>query len=118
VIDGVNFGAARRAAALDIFVALPGNVSGAAGLHQQIQLFGNTIRNTPESAIYVGASAHVVIDHNVIDHVSTAPRLTSGEAAIFVDHSSEITGSANMVTASPGSAVDQSNSSDVSIGVE
>ena len=61
-----------------------------AGVHRNILIEGNTIRNTSQSAIYACSSDDIRITGNKIDQCSQEPVLPNGKHAIFIKNSSKV----------------------------
>jgi hypothetical protein len=79
---GCNYGAARRAAVVDVFSELSGGKIAPAGVHRGIEVTGNIFTKPEGSAIYIHSSDGVVIRDNKFVEPSGA--------AVFVDHSRNV----------------------------
>jgi len=95
VFEDVNNCARWHPGAVSIFADLARGAGRApAGVHRDILIEGNTIRNTADAAVYVCSADGVVIRNNRIEAACTAPRRPEGRHAIYIHNSRnvEITG--------------------------
>ena len=69
----------------------------AAGVHRDLVIEGNTIRNTDGAGIYVCSADGVVIRNNVIENCSRAPTKKQRAAAIYLVNSRNVTITGNSV---------------------
>ncbi|HET6430250.1 MAG TPA: right-handed parallel beta-helix repeat-containing protein [Phycisphaerae bacterium] len=113
VFEDVNNCARWHPGAISIFADLAeGKGRGAVGVHRDIVIEGNTIRDTADAAIYVCSADGVVIRNNTIEASSARPRRPEGRHAIYVQNSRNVEITANKLTPGPGQAtpVGMSNS--------
>jgi len=91
---GCNYGAARRAAVLDIFAELPGGKIAPPGVHRGIEVVGNTFVKPEGSAMYIHSSDGVIIRDNKF--------IAPSAAAVFVNHSRNVRITGNVLTGGAG----------------
>ena len=80
---------------ISIFADLErGKGRGAAGVHRDILIEGNTIADTRGAAVYVGSADGVVVRNNRFERCGTRPRRPEGRSAVFIHNSRnvEVTG--------------------------
>ncbi|MHC4717982.1 MAG: right-handed parallel beta-helix repeat-containing protein [Planctomycetota bacterium] len=103
VFEDVNNCARWHPGVISIFADLArGKGPGAAGVHRDILIEGNTIRDTFDAAIYVCSADGVVIRNNRIERSSTRPRRPEGRHAIYIRNSRNVEVTGNTLTAGPG----------------
>jgi parallel beta-helix repeat protein len=101
--EGCNNGAGWHPAVINVFADLEqGKGRGAAGVHRNVLIEGNTIRGTNNAAIFICSADGVVVRNNRIEGSSGKPDRTGGHSAVYLRNSrnAEITG--NTLAAGPG----------------
>ncbi len=68
-----------------------------AGVHRNIRIEGNTIKNTVGSGVFVCATDGVYIKNNVLTQCSQAPVLPSGKYAIYLKNSQNVVINGNQI---------------------
>jgi len=103
VFEDVNNCARWHAGAISIFADLArGAGRGAAGVHRDILIEGNTIRDTADAAVYVCSADGVVIRNNRIEGSSARPRRDEGHHAIYLQNSRNVEITGNTLKPGPG----------------
>jgi endonuclease/exonuclease/phosphatase family metal-dependent hydrolase len=102
VFEGCNYGAAMTSGVINVFAHLPERKYATnPGVHRDLTIEGNTIRNTDSAAMFINAVDGVVVRGNTIENCNRARRRTSGKHAIYFLHSANATVTGNTVK-SPG----------------
>lgn len=117
-IDGVNAGAVSGAAAIYVFAELGRTdsfepIDAPSGVHQKLSFTGNTIKNTAESAFFIGSSQGVTLSGNHVENVSLGPRTATGSYAVYVKNSADVKLEQTKVAGTFQQGLGQSGSSNV-----
>jgi polygalacturonase len=89
--EDLNKGAEWHAGVISIFADVKGRGGGAPGVHRDILIEKNTIRDTDGAAVYVGSADGVVIRDNVIEKCCLDPGKPARAAAIYLENSRNVT---------------------------
>jgi len=106
VLEGCNKAARWHPGVINVFADLEkGKGYGAAGVHRNILIEGNTIRDTHNAAIFVASAEGVVIRNNRIERCNLRPDRPGGRSAIYLRNARNVEITAN--TLKPGRGAKQ-----------
>lgn len=94
VFEGNNYYKVRTPGDITVDAVSTGGAS-PAGVHTNIVIEGNVIKDTGNAGIAIRSADGVVVKHNILDTCSTDPTIAEGMSAIFIDKSRNIEVSGN-----------------------
>ncbi len=100
---GCNNGARWHPGVINVFADLEaGKGRAPAGVHRNIRIEGNTIRDTNNCAIFVCSADGVAIGNNHIERSNSRPDRTGGHSAILLRNSRNVKIAGNRLIPGPG----------------
>jgi len=102
--EGCNYGAAMAEGVIRVFAHVKGRRYAPPGVHRDITIENNTVRNTANAAIFVGSTDGVVIRNNRIERCSRDPSRRAGRSAIYLLNTRDATITGNRLVRGPAGA--------------